>query len=124
MDYSLTLRGIKKGLPALRRRWNGKNMWVCYRSGFSMSQGESDYSDRFGDDIRQFLCEQKEIQFLPSFCMWTVDSTGRTAFLTGWLASQSDMDADDWEFVDLEKSRGEKELVTYTVGDHFFDSEK
>jgi len=28
--------------------------------------------------------------------MWTVNSEGRQAYLPGWLASQSDMLADDW----------------------------
>lgn len=31
--------------------------------------------------------------------MKTVDSTGREAILMGWLASQTDMLADDWVIV-------------------------
>ena len=33
-------------------------------------------------------------------CMFTHDSTGRKAILTGWLASQSDMLSEDWNLVD------------------------
>lgn len=33
---------------------------------------------------------------LPTICMYTHDSTGRKAILTGWLASQSDMLFEDW----------------------------
>ena len=36
---------------------------------------------------------------LPTICMYTHDSTGRRAILTGWLASQSDMLMEDWEIV-------------------------
>jgi hypothetical protein len=32
--------------------------------------------------------------------MYTHDSTGRKAVLTGWLASQSDIFAEDWVLVD------------------------
>jgi hypothetical protein len=28
--------------------------------------------------------------------MWTINAGGRQAYLSGWLASQSDMLADDW----------------------------
>lgn len=37
-----------------------------------------------------------ELPALGTICMYTHDSTGRKAILTGWLASQSDMLADDW----------------------------
>jgi len=34
--------------------------------------------------------------------MYTTDSSGRKAILTGWLASQSDMLLEDWEeYIDL-----------------------
>ena len=33
---------------------------------------------------------------LGTICMYTHDSTGRKAILTGWLASQSDMLLEDW----------------------------
>ena len=33
---------------------------------------------------------------LGTICMYTHDSTGRKAILTGWLASQSDMLSEDW----------------------------
>ena len=36
---------------------------------------------------------------LGTICMYTHDSTGRKAILTGWLASQSDMLADDWQII-------------------------
>jgi hypothetical protein len=41
-----------------------------------------------------------EILALGTVCMFTHDSTGRKAILTGWLASQSDMLYEDWEIVE------------------------
>lgn len=43
----------------------------------------------FGEDENELNC-------LGSIRMFTHDSTGRTAVLTGWLASQSDILSDDW----------------------------
>ena len=40
-----------------------------------------------------------EILALGTICMFTHDSTGRKAILTGWLASQSDMLCEDWYIV-------------------------
>ena len=39
-----------------------------------------------------------EIECLGTIRMFTHDSTGRNAILTGWLASQSDMLAEDWDY--------------------------
>ena len=41
-----------------------------------------------------------EILALGTICMYTHDSTGRKAILTGWLASQSDMLLEDWNIVE------------------------
>ncbi len=41
-----------------------------------------------------------EILGLGTICMFTHDSTGRKAILTGWLASQSDMLSEDWNLVE------------------------
>jgi hypothetical protein len=37
---------------------------------------------------------------LPHIDMWTVNADGRRAMLPGWVASQTDMLADDWTIVD------------------------
>ena len=39
---------------------------------------------------------ENELNCLGSIRMFTHDSTGRTAVLTGWLASQFDILSDDW----------------------------
>ena len=42
----------------------------------------------------------EKILALGTICMYTHDSTGRNAILTGWLASQSDMLSEDWYIVE------------------------
>ena len=50
------------------------------------------------DEMLKCLVEANggEILGLGTICMYTHDSTGRNAILTGWLASQSDMLVEDW----------------------------
>lgn len=57
------------------------------------------------DPILKELAEQNggTILGLSTICMFTHDSTGRKAILTGWLASQSDMLLEDWKIINEEK---------------------
>ena len=51
------------------------------------------------NDALKALKEGKKIKlptWLGSIRMFTQDTTGRTAGLTGWRASQSDILSDDW----------------------------
>ena len=53
-----------------------------------------------GEDIKKAIAPMADNTIaLPSIAMCTHDSTRRKAVLVGWLASQSDMLADDWEIV-------------------------
>ena len=44
--------------------------------------------------------EGDHFEALGSIRMWTTNSQGRKAVLTGWLASQSDMLEEDWLIVE------------------------
>jgi len=68
MNFSDALKEIKSGQDLRRKGWNGKGMNVHYRA--SKIQGE-----------------------LPYLEMTTVQGT-----LVPWLASQTDILAEDWEF--------------------------
>lgn len=84
---------MKKGHKLSRKGWNGKGMWVIYNPG---SQGKTlDMSE--GSVYKEHGLTQCEI--LPHFDMYTVNAEGRRAMLPGWLASQSDIDANDWGVV-------------------------
>ena len=43
--------------------------------------------------------EGDTFEALASIRMWTTNSSGRKAVLTGWLASQTDMLSDDWMII-------------------------
>lgn len=73
MDFSEALKFIKIGCKLQRKNWNGKNMWVTlckeYDTEWSFNGRES----------------------LPFIIMKTADDK-----LVPWLASQTDILANDW----------------------------
>lgn len=93
MDFGDAIRALKQGKKVTRRGWNGRGMFL-YLKPATMVKAEWCH-----DPGLKALCEANggELLALGTICMYTHDSTGRNAILTGWLASQSDMLLDDWE---------------------------
>ncbi|WPE28065.1 hypothetical protein PshuTeo1_38000 [Pseudomonas hunanensis] len=93
MSFGLAIEALKKGYRVSRAGWNGKGMWLVLVPGTPVAQL------REGTPYHKALgLEQCEI--LPHIDMWTINVEGRRAMLPGWLASQSDMLADDWTIVE------------------------
>lgn len=90
MSFGLAIEAAKKGFKICRKGWNGKGMWVIYNPG---SKGET-HAMFEGSVYKNHGVDNCEI--LPHFDMWTVNATGCRAMLPGWVASQTDIDADDW----------------------------
>lgn len=92
MSFGLAIEALKRGERVARDGWNGKGMWLVLVPGTPeaiLREGTP-----YANALRQPLCE-----ILPHIDMWTVNAGGRRAMLPGWLASQSDMLADDWSVV-------------------------
>lgn len=82
MDFGKALEQVKNGQKIGRQGWNGKGMYVDYVSGcqkFNSFQGNEPVNP---------------VTYLPYLQMKTVDG----AFVP-WLASQTDILAEDWEIV-------------------------
>lgn len=90
MSFGHAIEMAKSGHKVSRSGWNGKGMWVIYNAG---SAGET-HAMFEGSVYKKHGVDECEI--LPHFDMYTVNAEGRRAMLPGWLASQSDMLADDW----------------------------
>lgn len=79
MDFGDVIKAIKNDYEKAfaRKGWNGRGMWIAlYIPDFEMTDGETDY----------------EMQ--PFIVIKTAQDT-----CVPWLASQTDMLADDWEAV-------------------------
>lgn len=93
MDYSEALLYMKDGHRVRRAGWNGKGMWICIGDG-----NDANPAANFWNKHTRAFAEQNGgfARVLPYFIMKTADN----AILMGWLASQTDMLAEDWELVE------------------------
>lgn len=92
MNFGKAIEALKQGKKVARKGWNGKGMYLWLKPGVEIK------SEWCKDQHLKQLADDNggTITGLPTICMYTHDSTGRKAVLTGWLASQSDMLLDDW----------------------------
>jgi len=93
MTFGMAIEAARLGKKISRAGWNGKGMWVIYNPGSSgqeiaMTAGSIYYNQGL-----------EAVEILPYFDMFTVNANGRRAMLPGWLASQTDLLAEDWGIV-------------------------
>ena len=88
-DFGAALEHIKSGGRAARAGWNGKDMWIAYGEGRIIAA-----SAFWNAHTRAFAASQpnQHAEVLPYIIFKTADNK----ILMGWLASQTDMLADDW----------------------------
>lgn len=92
MDFGGAIRALKAGRCVARAGWNGKGMWLA----LSGVDGPRDvaYHNFWARPNAQYASQQPggTAKVLPCITMKT--ATGE--ILMGWLASQTDMLAEDW----------------------------
>ena len=96
MTFGDAIEALKNGKQVARKGWNGKGMFLWLKPG-------TEIKSEWCQDPELLLIAERNggtITGLPTICMFTHDSTGRKAVLTGWLASQSDMLLEDWFIVE------------------------
>lgn len=84
LNFGLALEAAKKGMRIARKGWNGKGMYVFLVHGMDFHTN-ADLSELDDQDVEVLDC--------------LVIRTAAGAFCPGWLASQTDMLADDWYIV-------------------------
>lgn len=88
MTFGGALSWLKTGGKVTRKGWNGKGMFLWLKPAATIK------SDWCKDPLLKRICDDNggEAEALGTICMKTADGK----ILTGWLASQSDMLAEDW----------------------------
>lgn len=81
MDFGDALRALKAGKRVARAGWNGKGMWLSLVKSYDYNPGEG--------GTHALGCEK-----LPWIGMKTADNK-----FVPWLASQTDVLAEDWQVV-------------------------
>lgn len=93
MDFSEALRHVKAGKKVARQGWNGKGMFIYLQEGSRV-----DTENLRCAAIKDY-CTTRVIQHVkinPHIDMKAADGS----VVIGWLASQTDMLAEDWVLVE------------------------
>lgn len=89
MDFGMALIALKRGDCIARKGWNDKGMFLTLQAG----------SEVDGDNMRNEVAKNYyggcKCKIAPHIDMKSADGT----YVVGWLASQTDMLAEDWEIV-------------------------
>jgi hypothetical protein len=107
LNFGQAIEALKEGKMVARSGWNGRGMFIFMRPSDeinvstvinnikSLPQSVKDYYQK--QDAAQEGSEQglTNVKFTAYLCMKAADGT----IVNGWLASQTDILADDWEIV-------------------------
>ena len=95
MTFGMAIEAMKRGKKVARRGWNGKGMWMCVplcdgpkeipATGI-WGKPNAEYAEQNGGTVK----------VMPYVTMKTADGS----IVMGWLASQTDMLAEDWAVVE------------------------
>jgi hypothetical protein len=96
MNFGEAIQAMQDGHCVARSGWNGKGMFVYKTVGNTVSK---DFIPKFAslpDSVKRKLLEMDiDVVFNPSITMFTAAKEMQP----GWLASQADILANDWEIV-------------------------
>ena len=108
LNFGQAIEALKQGKRVAREGWNGKGMFIFERPadeleiGFiidkvkSLPQSVKDFfqhtvNSSANDETKQYLSSVK-VKFGAYLCMYAADGS----IVNGWLASQTDILAEDW----------------------------
>lgn len=87
-SFGFAIESLKRGERVCRSGWNGKGMWLTLVPGSNITVSE-------GRHLAKALPCGAVVEYQPHIDMYTAQNT-----LVPWLASQSDVLADDWMIVE------------------------
>lgn len=107
-SFSEAIKAIKEGKLVARQGWNGKGMFIFMRPADELSvdmivhkvksvpQALKDYYSEQTMTVGTNLEGDSTIKFTAYLCMKAADGS----IVNGWLASQTDILAEDWVIVE------------------------
>jgi Protein of unknown function (DUF2829) len=88
MTFGQALEALKAGERVARQGWNGRGMWIALMPAVVIA------ADKVNERTRRFV-KEGDLNVGAYVVMWTTSGVWQP----GWLASQADMLAEDWEIV-------------------------
>ena len=89
MDFGEALQALKEGRRVARTGWNGRGMWLALVLGHEWEVKRTIEIDRYDDLV-------PPLSITSPFVMMLTATNERVP----WLASQTDLLADDWTVVE------------------------
>jgi hypothetical protein len=89
MDFGMAIIALKRGEAVARKGWNGKGMFLTLQNG----------SRVVGTNMRNEPAKNYYGNSGVKICSHIDMKAADGSYVVGWLASQTDMLADDWEIV-------------------------
>lgn len=89
IDFGAALAELKSGKRVQRACWNGKGMFVCFQAAYPSGIPINANTATATGIVQGTVC-----RFLPYLMLRTVDGS-----FVPWLASQTDVLAEDWSVV-------------------------
>lgn len=89
-DFGWAIRKLKEGQKVCRSGWNGKGMWIALMPELYLDK------DIINGRTKKHIGEGVDLDSQPYIVMWTAAGQWQP----GWLCSQADMLATDWEVVE------------------------
>lgn len=98
MNFGRAIEALKNGDRVQRTGWNGKGMWLALTpsSTIPATSARSVATFALAAERAQFLEDAGDLTIGAHIDMRAADGT----LVIGWLASQTDMLAEDWQVVE------------------------
>lgn len=98
MNFGEAIAALKSGQRVRRSGWNGKGMWLALTPGSTIpaTQARSTATIALAAERAPFLEQAGDLTIGAHIDMRAADGT----LVIGWLASQTDMLAEDWQVVE------------------------
>lgn len=109
MNFGEALEAVKEGKLIAREGWNGKGMFVFQRLADEITPKVIENIKSLPYAVKQFVANKYgnethyasggeiKVKFTSYLCMYAADGS----IVNGWLASQTDMLAEDWNVLEL-----------------------
>lgn len=97
MDIGMAVAEMRAGNKVRRAGWNGKGMFIAYMPELKLPPHSSqEPGAKVNDRTARIIGEDTPLDSQPYIAMWTAAQQWQP----GWLCSQADLLADDWEVVE------------------------
>ena len=96
LTFGLAIEALRKGLKVCRAGWNGKGMWIVLMPSLHLPpHSQCTEGAKVNDRTAKHIGVDTPLDSQPYISMWTAAKQWQP----GWLASQADILAEDWEIV-------------------------